>query len=260
MPVHCQHKIITPTIPASAPSTIRSQQCPRRVDDQALRAGELVLCEKPLANNADEAVRMAAVAQETGQPRSTTSISTVGMPLCTPGQRNLPCCKRFTNRHHPDNSWYKIFVSVADRLRKTERCPERGAFPRANWASAAKQMLPHFRRSVGASDSDRLVDCSAAPHCATVPHMESIGVRQLQQNAATTVERVRRGESIEVTVRGRPVAKLVPVDGSLLEQLEAAGKLTRATGNLNDLGPPRVKMPRGESASARLARMRDDER
>ena len=90
--------------------------------------------------------------------------------------------------------------------------------------------------------------------------MESIGVRQLQQNAATTVERVRLGESIEVTVRGRPVARLVPVSGTLLDRLEAAGTLTRASGNLNDLGPPRVRMPRGESASERLARMREDER
>jgi len=93
-----------------------------------------------------------------------------------------------------------------------------------------------------------------------MPHMERIGVRQLQQNAASTVERVRLGEVIEVTVRGRPVARLVPVNGTLLDRLEAAGKLTRATGNLNDLGPPRVRMPRGESASARLARLREDER
>jgi len=90
--------------------------------------------------------------------------------------------------------------------------------------------------------------------------MDSIGVRQLQQNAATTVERVRLGEIIEVTVRGRPVARLVPVAGTLLDRLEAAGTLTRATGNLSDLGPPRVRMPRGESASERLARMRQDER
>lgn len=82
---------------------------------------------------------------------------------------------------------------------------------------------------------------------------------QLTDTTAATVERVRLGESIEVTVRGRPVEKLVPVGGTILDRLEAAGKLTRATGNLNDLGPPRVKMPRGESASARLARMRADE-
>lgn len=102
--------------------------------------------------------------------------------------------------------------------------------------------------------------CRSISPRATVPHMDSIGVRQLQQNAATTVERVRLGESIEVTVRGRPVARMVPVRGTLLDRLEAAGQLTRATGNLNDLGPPRVNMPRGESASARLARMREDER
>jgi prevent-host-death family protein len=90
--------------------------------------------------------------------------------------------------------------------------------------------------------------------------MDSIGVRQLQQNAATTVERVRLGESIEVTVRGRPVARLVPVSGTLLDRLEAAGTVIRASGNLSDLGPPRVRMPRGESASKRLARMRADER
>ena len=68
--------------------------------------------------------------------------------------------------------------------------------------------------------------------------MDSIGVRQLQKNAAATVERVRRGESIEVTVRGRPVAKLVPVGSILLDQLEASGRLKRGKGDLLDLGPP----------------------
>lgn len=96
--------------------------------------------------------------------------------------------------------------------------------------------------------------------CATVPHMDRIGVRQLQQNAATTVERVRLGESIEVTVRGRPVAKLVPVGGTLLDQLEASGKLKRGKGDLLDLGPP-LKPRRGvELPSVTLARMRARER
>jgi prevent-host-death family protein len=93
-----------------------------------------------------------------------------------------------------------------------------------------------------------------------MPHMGSIGVRQLQQNAATTVERVRLGESIEVTVRGRPVAKLVPVSGTLLDQLEAAGRLKRGKGDLLDLGPP-LKPRRGvEPPSVTLARMRAHER
>ena len=74
--------------------------------------------------------------------------------------------------------------------------------------------------------------------------MDRVGVRQLQQNAAITVERVRLGESIEVTVRGRPVAKLVPVIGGLLDQLEASGRLKRGKGDLLDLGPP-LKPRRG---------------
>jgi prevent-host-death family protein len=90
--------------------------------------------------------------------------------------------------------------------------------------------------------------------------MESIGVRQLQQNAADTVDRVRRGETIEVTVRGRAVAKLVPVGGTLLDQLEASGRLRRGTGDLLDLGPP-LKPRRGvDLPSVTLARMRARER
>lgn len=90
--------------------------------------------------------------------------------------------------------------------------------------------------------------------------MESIGVRELQQNAATTVERVRLGETVEVTVRGRPVARLVPLRGTLLDRLEASGKLKRGRGDLLDLGPP-LKRRRGvELPSATLARMRAHER
>jgi prevent-host-death family protein len=40
--------------------------------------------------------------------------------------------------------------------------------------------------------------------------MDSIGVRELRQHASRYLERVRRGESIEVTDRGTPVAILVP--------------------------------------------------
>ena len=105
-----------------------------------------------------------------------------------------------------------------------------------------------------------LTACRSTSPRATVLHMDSIGVRQLQQNAASTVERVRLGESIEVTVRGRPVAKLVPVGGTLLDQLEASGRLKRGKGDLLDLGPP-LKPRRGvELPSVTLARMRAHER
>lgn len=91
--------------------------------------------------------------------------------------------------------------------------------------------------------------------------MHRIGVRQLQQNAAEALRRVQRGERIEVTDRGRPVALLVPVGtGHPLHALEAAGRLLRGEGDLLKVGPP-VRIPRGvETPSRRLARLRADER
>ena len=88
-----------------------------------------------------------------------------------------------------------------------------------------------------------------------------MGVRQLQQNAATAVRRVRNGERIEVTDRGRPVAVLVPVThANVLDALEAAGRLVRAEGDALEIGSP-IRLRRGvESASRRLARLRAAER
>ena len=94
-----------------------------------------------------------------------------------------------------------------------------------------------------------------------MPHMDRIGVRQLQQNAAAAVRRVRRGEHIEVTDRGRPVAVLAPVAGhNLIDDLEAAGRLIRAEIDVLDLGPPLPPRRRIEPSSRRLARMREHER
>jgi len=91
--------------------------------------------------------------------------------------------------------------------------------------------------------------------------MEKVGVRQLQQNAAATMRRVRRGERIEVTDRGRPVAVLVPLTaGSVIDALEAAGRLIKAEDDLLDLGPPLRLPARAERPSRRLARMRATER
>jgi prevent-host-death family protein len=91
--------------------------------------------------------------------------------------------------------------------------------------------------------------------------MGRIGVRQLQQNAASALRRVRKGEHIEVTDRGRPVAVLVPVrHESVLDALEAAGRLARSEGDALEVGPP-IRLPRGsEAPSRRLERLRAKER
>ena len=60
----------------------------------------------------------------------------------------------------------------------------------------------------------------------------------LRQNASALIRRVIAGENIEVTYRGRPVARLVPLrDGSVLDQMIVEGRASRARGDLLDLNP-----------------------
>ena len=91
--------------------------------------------------------------------------------------------------------------------------------------------------------------------------MERIGVRHLQQNASGTLRRVRRGERIEITDRGRPVAVLSPIDpADVREALAAAGRLTRAEEDLLDLPAP-IRVAVGvERPSRRLEKLRATER
>ncbi len=91
--------------------------------------------------------------------------------------------------------------------------------------------------------------------------MEQIGIRALQQHASAVVRRVQKGEAVEVTDRGHPVAVLVPAArGSILESLRTSGRLRAAEGDLLAIGPP-LRGKRGiVRASAHLAKMRAHER
>ena len=86
------------------------------------------------------------------------------------------------------------------------------------------------------------------------------GIRELRQNASGLIRRVIEGETIEVTERGRPVARIVPLHGrSVLDQMVAEGRATPARGDLLDLKPvPPVSGRR--SLSEVLADLRADER
>ena len=58
-------------------------------------------------------------------------------------------------------------------------------------------------------------------------HMERVGVRELKASLSRYLARVREGETIEVTDRGRPVARIVPVGiPEDLARLMAEGKVT----------------------------------
>jgi prevent-host-death family protein len=91
--------------------------------------------------------------------------------------------------------------------------------------------------------------------------MASIGIRELRQRASELLRRVARGETIEVTDRGRRVAILSPApDGSPLDRLRALGEIEPATGDLDDLPDPLVLAPDLERPSDVLERLRRDER
>jgi prevent-host-death family protein len=76
--------------------------------------------------------------------------------------------------------------------------------------------------------------------------METVGIRELKQNASEVVAQVARGKWFVVTDRGRPVAQLIPLQKSRIEDLIESGQLKPATARLDDLPPP-VKGTKGLS-------------
>ena len=59
--------------------------------------------------------------------------------------------------------------------------------------------------------------------------MKSIGIRELRQHASRYLRDVERGETIEITDRGRPVARIVPTgEGDAVARLTSAGRLRPA--------------------------------
>lgn len=92
--------------------------------------------------------------------------------------------------------------------------------------------------------------------------MTRVGVRELRQNLSVYLRRVKNGETLEVTERGVPVARLVPAStgSTILDRLIAEGKVRPATGDLRDLPPPEPLPPGSKPLSEILQEMRDAER
>jgi prevent-host-death family protein len=92
-------------------------------------------------------------------------------------------------------------------------------------------------------------------------YMASVGIRELRQRASELLRQVERGETIEITDRGRPVAVLAPLaDPGPTERLRASGDLVSADGSFDNLPAPLELEGDQESPSAVLARLRADER
>lgn len=86
-------------------------------------------------------------------------------------------------------------------------------------------------------------------------------MRELRQRASELLRLVERGETVEITDRGRPVALLGPVpEGNPLERMRATGEVSPATGEIDDLPEPLMLAADIDLPSAVLARLRRDER
>ncbi len=92
--------------------------------------------------------------------------------------------------------------------------------------------------------------------------MLRIGVRELRQHASRYLAQVAVGESVEVTDRGRLVARLVPAGGDPWDDLVAAGSVSvpSAETDLLAVSPADLRSTSVRPASEVLAALRADER
>lgn len=90
-----------------------------------------------------------------------------------------------------------------------------------------------------------------------------VGSRELKTRLGAYLERVRRGETIVVTDRGKPVAELRPVAASgdaweqALQRMAAEGLVTRGTGAPMRPFKP-IRLPRGVSVSELMSKEREE--
>jgi prevent-host-death family protein len=90
--------------------------------------------------------------------------------------------------------------------------------------------------------------------------MDRIGVRELRQNASVVLRRVAAGETVVITDRGQPVARLSPIVATGVAALREAGLVREPRTRMGDAPPP-APVPAGRpSAAQALAEARADER
>jgi prevent-host-death family protein len=91
-----------------------------------------------------------------------------------------------------------------------------------------------------------------------------VGIRELRQQASAVLKRVVAGEVIDVTDHGHPIARIVPLRPSVLDQLVMEGRATGGAGDLLDLMHelhlPVAPTKGRKSPSTALAELRASER
>lgn len=92
---------------------------------------------------------------------------------------------------------------------------------------------------------------------------QTVGSRELKVRLGTYLRRVRNGQRLVVTDRGRPVAELRPIEAgtatdAVLVELEARGMVTRPTRTgITPFTPVRCR-GKGKTASQMVVEHRED--
>ena len=90
-----------------------------------------------------------------------------------------------------------------------------------------------------------------------------MGIRELRQQASVILRRVTAGETIEVTEHGHPIARIVPLNPGVLDQMVLEGRATERAGDvldlLDELGLPAEGVGKMLPSEA-VSELRSDER
>ncbi|MCS3428020.1 type II toxin-antitoxin system Phd/YefM family antitoxin [Leucobacter aridicollis] len=81
----------------------------------------------------------------------------------------------------------------------------------------------------------------------------AVGIRALKQNASEVVARVRKGSALTITDRGVPVARIVPIQPTPLDDLIASGALEPARLSMSELWARRAGWQRTAPPGKELA-------
>jgi prevent-host-death family protein len=93
--------------------------------------------------------------------------------------------------------------------------------------------------------------------------MKTVGSRELKNRLGRYLKLVGKGETLVITDRGKPVARILPPSpreeeaqglDEILQQLEAEGHLRRGTGRFRRIKPVRIK---GKPLSTMILEDRD---
>ncbi|MEI6845392.1 MAG: type II toxin-antitoxin system prevent-host-death family antitoxin [Actinomycetes bacterium] len=96
-----------------------------------------------------------------------------------------------------------------------------------------------------------------------IPQIEvppQVGIRELRQSASQILAKVKEGTVYEITDRGVPVARIIPVTASLYEEYLAAGLITAAQNPDWRFTLPTAKLKGKKTSTEILMEMRAEER